>query len=51
MNAFKILTRKPTGKRPLGTPRQIWGNNNRTDIKEIGVSTMYCIYSLQNSDY
>ena len=39
MNAFKILTRKLTGKRPLGTPRRRWGNNNRKDIKEIGVIT------------
>ena len=51
MNAFKILTRKPTGKISLGTPRRIWGNNIRMDIKEIGVTTMECVDSLQNWDY
>ena len=27
-SAFKILTGKPTGKRPLGSPRRRWDNNN-----------------------
>ena len=37
-SAFKISTRKPTGKRPLGRPRHRWEDNIRMDIKEIGVS-------------
>ena len=28
-NAFKILTGKPTGKRPLGRPRRRWEDNIR----------------------
>ena len=28
-NAFKILTGKPTGKRPLGRPRRRWDDNIR----------------------
>ena len=32
---FKILTGKPTGKRPLGRPRRRW-KDIRMDIKEIG---------------
>jgi hypothetical protein len=35
-SVFKILTGKPTGKRPLGSPKRRWENNIRTDFKEIG---------------
>ena len=35
-NAFKILTVKPTGKRPLGRPRRGWEDNIRMDLEEIG---------------
>jgi hypothetical protein len=37
--AFKILTGKPTGKRPLGRPRRMWEDNIRMDLEEIGVNT------------
>ena len=36
--AFKVLTGKPTGKRPLGRPRRRWEDNIRMDLEEIGVS-------------
>ena len=32
-NAFKILTGKPTGKRPLGRPRRRWEDDIRMDLK------------------
>ena len=38
-SAFKILTRKPTGKGPLGRPRRRWEDNIRMDLEEIGVNT------------
>ena len=31
--AFKILTGKPTGKRPLGRPRRRWEDNIRMNLK------------------
>ena len=34
-SAFKILIDKPTGKRPLGTPRRRWEDNIRMDLEEI----------------
>ena len=37
-NAFKILTGKPTGKRPLGRPRRRLENNIRMDLEEIGIN-------------
>ena len=38
-NTFEILRGKPTGKRPLRIPSNRWEDNNRMDIKEIGVNT------------
>ena len=32
MNAFKILTGTPAGKRPLGRPRRRWEDNIRMDF-------------------
>ena len=37
-SAFKILTGKPTGKRPLGRPRRICEDNIRMDFEEIGIN-------------
>ena len=37
-SAFKVLTGKPTGKRPLGRPRRRWEDNIRMDLEEIGIS-------------
>ena len=34
-SAFKILTGKPTGKRPLGRPRRRWEDNIRMDLEEM----------------
>ena len=37
-SAFKILTGKPTGKRPLGRPRRRWEDNIRMDPEDIGIN-------------
>ena len=34
-SAFKILTGKPTGKRPLERPRRRWEDNIIMDLEEI----------------
>ena len=36
-SAFKILTGKPTGKRPLGRLRRRWEDNIRMDLEETGI--------------
>ena len=48
---FKILTGKPTGKRPLGRPRRRWEDNIRMDIKEIGINTRNWVDSAQDRNY
>ena len=50
-SAFKILTGKPTGKRPLGRPRRRWEDNIRMDLKEIGINTRNWFYSALDRDY
>ena len=37
-SAFKILTGKPTGKRPLGSPRRRLEDNIRMDLEEICIN-------------
>ena len=37
-SAFKILTGKPTGKRPLRRPRRRWEDNIRMNHEEIGIN-------------
>ena len=48
---FKILTGKPTGKRPLGRPRRRWEDNIKIDLKEIGINTRNWVDSAQDRDY
>jgi len=36
INVYKIVVRKPEGKKPLGRPRRRWEENTRMDLKEIG---------------
>jgi hypothetical protein len=50
-SGFKILTSKPTGKRPLGRPRRRWEGNIKMDPRQIGINTRNWIDSAQNRDY
>ena len=50
-SAFKILTGKPTGNRPLGRPRRRWKDNIRMDLEEIGINVGNWIDSIQDRDY
>ena len=48
---LKILTGKPTGKRPLGRPRHRWEDNIRMDLEGIGINTRSWVDSAQIRDY
>jgi hypothetical protein len=41
-NAYRILVRKPEGKRPLGRPRRRWVYNIKMDLREICTREMVC---------
>ena len=49
--AFKILTVKLTGKRPLGRPRRRWEDNIRMDLEEIGINARNLVDSAQDRNY
>ena len=50
-SAFKILTGKPTGKRPLGRPRRRWEDTIGMYLEEIGINAGNWLDSAQNMDY
>jgi len=33
---YRVLVRKPEGRRPLGRPRRRWEDNIRIDLREVG---------------
>jgi hypothetical protein len=35
-NVYRVLVRKPEGKRPLGRPRRRWEDGIKMDLMEIG---------------
>ena len=47
-STFKIVTGKPTGKRPLGRPRRRWEDNIRLDIEEISINAGNWVDSAQD---
>ena len=47
-SAFKILTGKPTGNRPLERPSRRWEDNIRMDLEEIGISAGNWVDSAQD---
>ena len=50
-SAFKILTGKPTRKRPLGCPRRRWEGNIRMNLKQISLNTRNWFDSAQDRNY
>jgi hypothetical protein len=34
---YRVLVRRPEGKRPLGRPRHRWEDNIKIDLREIGI--------------
>ena len=50
-SAFKMLTGKSTGKRPLGRPRCTWEDNIRMDLEEIGINAGNWVDSAQDTNY
>jgi hypothetical protein len=49
-DVYRILVRKPEGKRPLGRPRRRWEDNIRMDLHEVGCGGMDWIGLAQDRD-
>jgi hypothetical protein len=39
-NVYRLLVRKPAGKRPLGRPRRRWIDNIKLELLEIGLNVV-----------
>ena len=50
-SGFKILTGKPSGKRPLGRRKCRWEGNIKMDLKEIGINMKNWVDLAQVRDY
>ena len=50
-SAFKILTGKPTGKRPLERPTRRCEDNIRMDLEGIGINAGNWVDSAQDRNY
>ena len=37
---YRVLVRKPEGKRPLGRPRRRWEDNIKMDLQKVGSGSM-----------
>jgi len=47
---YRVLVRKPEGKRPLGRPRRRWVDNISMDLQEVGCGYMDWIGLPQDRD-
>jgi hypothetical protein len=49
-NAYRLLVRKPEGKRPLGKPRHRWVDNIKMDLLDMGSGCVGWIGLTQDRD-
>jgi hypothetical protein len=49
-NAYRILVRKPEGKRQFGRPKHKWEDTIKMDLKEIRCGGVEWIHLAQNRD-
>jgi hypothetical protein len=45
---YRVLIRKPKGKRPLGRPRHRWEDNIKMDLREKGINGVTWIHLVQD---
>jgi hypothetical protein len=43
ISVYRLLIRKPEGKRPLGRPRRMWLDNIKLYLVEVGWGGLGCI--------
>jgi hypothetical protein len=47
---YRVLVRKPEGKRPMGRPRCRWEDNIKMDLQKVGCGGMDWIGRAQDTD-
>jgi hypothetical protein len=45
---YRVLVRKPEGRRPQGRPRHRWEDNIKMDLREMGIDGVNWIQLAQN---
>jgi hypothetical protein len=45
---YRVLVKRPEGKRPLGSPRRKWEDKTKMDLREIGIDVANWIQLAQN---
>jgi hypothetical protein len=45
---YRVLVRRPEGKRPLGRPTHRWEDNIKMDLREIGIDGANWIWLAQD---
>ena len=48
--AYRVLVRKPEGRRPFGRPKRRWEDNIKMDVREVGCGDMDWIGLAQDID-
>ena len=49
-STYRIVVGKPEGKRPLGIPRNTWGDNIKRDLQEVEFGGKDCIDLFKDRD-
>jgi hypothetical protein len=49
-NVYRVLVRKPEGKKPLERPRRRWEDGIKMDLEEIGCGGVEWIHLAHNRD-
>jgi hypothetical protein len=47
---YRVLVRKPEGKKPLGRPRRRWEDNIKMELQEVGGGGMNYVELAQDRD-
>jgi hypothetical protein len=47
---YRVLVRKPEGRRPLKRPRRRWEDNTRMDLREVGCGCVDWMELAQDRD-
>jgi hypothetical protein len=50
-NLYRVLVRKPKGKRPLEKPRRRWEDGIKMDLREIGWGEVEWIHLTEDRDH